>query len=124
MKKKLSGKDTSCIVEHESSQPVVFNGAMRKTFVEGVLQDMKGYFEMRSDGGVSVTYEDFTLKNHEFGFKISLAKREQCSKQMFNEVSCAFVNAFNYMFPADSGEYDVSFCTSHNAVEVEFVSNW
>ena len=103
---------------------ILFNGAMRKTFVEGVFQDMKGYFEMKSNGMVSVTYEDFNLKNHEFGFKMSLIRNDKCSKQMFNEVSGALINSMNYMFSADSDEYDLSFSTSHDKVEVEFVSNW
>ena len=104
--------------------PIVFNGLMRKSLVEGVLQDIKGRFEMMTDGKVSVIYEDFNIKNHEFGFKIQLLREDGCKKQMFNEVSCALVNAFNYMFPADNDEYDVSFCTSKDKVEVEFVSNW
>ena len=108
----------------EVQMPIVFNGSMRKSLVEGVIQDIKGRLELMTDGKVSVMYEDFNINNHEFGFKIQLLREDKCTKQMFNEVSCALVNAFNYMFPADNDEYDVSFCTSRDKVEVEFVSNW
>ena len=123
-KNKNEMKDKCAVIIDEAQTPILFDGAMRKTFAKGVFQDMKGYFEMRSGGAVAVTYEDFMLKNHEFGFKMSLLKNEKCSKQMFNEVSGALINAVNYMFPADSDNYDVSFSTSHDKVEVEFVSNW
>lgn len=125
MKTKKTNVNEECIASADDAQtPILFNGAMRKTFVEGVFQDMKGYFEMKSNGMVSVTYEDFNLKNHEFGFKMSLTRNDKCSKQLFNEVSGAFINSMNYMFSADSNEYDLSFSTSHNSVEAEFVSNW
>ena len=125
MKTKKTNVNEECIASVNDSQTsILFNGAMRKTFVEGVFQDMKGYFEMKSNGMVSVTYEDFNLKNHEFGFKMSLTRNDKCSKQLFNEVSGAFINSMNYMFSADSDEYDLSFSTSRNSVEVEFVSNW
>lgn len=125
MKTKKTNVNEECIASVNDAQTsILFNGAMRKTFVEGVFQDMKGYFEMKSNGMVSVTYEDFNLKNHEFGFKMSLTRNDKCSKQLFNEVSGAFINSMNYMFSADSNEYDLSFSTSRNSVEVEFVSNW
>ena len=117
-------KDKTLEVGELEDGIILFNSAMRKTFVEGVFQDMKGYFEMKSNDMVSVTYEDFNLKNHEFGFKMSLTRNDKCSKQLFNEVSGAFINSMNYMFSADSDEYDLSFSTSRNSVEAEFVSNW
>lgn len=123
-KNKNEMKDKYAVIIDEAQMPILFDGAMRKTFVKGVFQDMKGYFEMRSGGAVSVTYEDFTLKNHEFGFKMSLTRNDKCSKQMFNEVTGALINSMNYMFSADSDEYDLSFSTSHDKIEVEFVSNW
>ena len=125
MKKNKNEMNDKCaVIIDEAQAPILFDGAMRKTFAKGVFQDMKGYFEMKSGGAVAVTYEDFTLKNHEFGFKMSLLKNEKCSKQMFNEVSGALINAVNYIFPASNDDYDVSFSTSHDKVEVEFVSNW
>lgn len=104
--------------------PVLFNSSMRKTFVEGVLQDIKGYFEMKASGKVEVTYEDFPLKRHEFGFKLQLKKAKTCSKQLFNEVSGALVNIVSYMFPGDDEQYDISYCTSSKEIEIELVSNW
>lgn len=128
MKNKANTKKDSTQLDAVSNEPmrdpILFNSSMRKTFVEGVLQDIKGYFEMKAGGKVEVTYEDFPLKRHEFGFKLQLKKAKECSKQLFNEVSGALVNIVSYMFPGDDEQYDISYCTSSNELEVELVSNW
>lgn len=124
MKNTVKKSEKQLNLHGDSFSPIVFNYNMRKTFVVGVLQDMKGYFEMVTDGMVSITYESLDLKNHEFSYKLVLTRNDRCTKQMFNEVSCALVNAVNYMFPADSDEYDVSISTASGKVEVEFASNW
>ena len=124
MKKKMSyvEKDDGlkCVEEH----PIMFNGKMRKKFVEGIFQDAKWYFEAATSGKVNIGYEDFNVKDHEFGFKLKLERCNGCTKQLFNEVSSALVNVINYMFRGDNEQYDLSFITGDNLVEVEFVSNW
>ena len=119
-KKKKNADNSNCTLEGQ----LLFSTAMRKTFIEGVLQDIKGYFERWTDGKVEVSYEDFNLKDHEFGFKMKLAKAEDCTKQMFNEASNAFVNALDYMFSGGIEQYDVSFSSTSRCVEFEIVSNW
>lgn len=103
---------------------IVFNGNMRRTFIEGVVQDMKGYFESRSNGLVEVVYEDYNLKGHEFGFKIFVVKTAKCSKQLFSEVASAVVNTANYMFSAGNDQYDISIFSENDKIEIEIVSNW
>ena len=103
---------------------ILFDGKMRKTFVKGIFQDLKGYFEMMSNGNVEIEYEDFNLKQHEFGFKLMLSKGVKCTKQMFNEVSAALINVVNYMFKGNNEDYDVSIFNDGFKVEIEFVSNW
>ena len=108
----------------EESQPILFNGDMRKVFVEGVLQDIKGYFEHKTNGKVVVKYDDFTLKDHEFGFKLYVEKTSSCKKQMWSEVSSAVVNVVNFMFSMDNSTIDVSICAENGKLEVEVVSKW
>ena len=108
----------------EESQPILFNGDMRKVFVEGVLQDIKGYFEHKTNGKVVVKYDDFTLKDHEFGFKLYVEKTSSCRNQMWSEVSSAVVNVVNFMFVPDDSNIDVSICTENGKLEVEIVSKW
>lgn len=103
---------------------IIFNTEMRKTFVKGVLQDAKGYFESKTDGKVEVEYEEFSLKNHEFSFRICLSKGKGCTKQMFNEVSGAFINVMGYMFQGEFDQYDIGFSTTSSKTEAEIVSNW
>ena len=69
---KKAAKDVKSL--KNKSDCIVFDGNARKTFVEGMLQDIKGYFESKTNGLVEVTYEDYSLKNHEFGFKVLVAK--------------------------------------------------
>ena len=103
---------------------IVFDGNARKTFVEGIVQDIKGYFESKTNGLVEVTYEDYSLKNHEFGFKVLVAKGPKCKKQMFSETSSAIVNAVNYLFPGGNDQYDITVFSEDNKLEFEIVSNW
>lgn len=121
---KKDGSQLNAASNEPVRDPILFNSSMRKTFVEGVLQDIKGYFEMKAGGKVEVTYEDFQLKRHEFGFKLQLKKAKACSKQLFNEVSGALINIVSYMFPGDDEYYDISYYILSNKIEVEFVSNW
>ena len=60
---------------------IVFNGKMRKTFVEGVFQDIKGYFESETNGSIDISYEDYCIKNHEFGFKLYMRANDSCERQ-------------------------------------------
>ena len=103
---------------------IVFDGKMRKTLVEGVIQDIKGYFDSRTNGLVEVTYDDYALNGHEFGFKLHAVKSAECKKQMFSETVSAIVNAINYMFQGDNENYDIAVFTEDDALEVELVSNW
>lgn len=108
---------------------IIFDSNMRKTFVEGVMQDVKGYFENKTDGKVSVSYEEKPLKNHEFCFKMYVKKEDDCTRQMWSEVTSAIVNIVSYMFPASSANniepaIDVMFCSDTKSLEVEVVSNW
>ena len=122
MKMKTKRPNKVDIMQYDNT--ILFNTKMRKTFVEGILQDAKGYFESKTDGKVEVTYEDIMLKNHEFGFKMHFSKGKKCTKQMFNEASNAFVNVMQYMFSSDIEHYDLTFTTQPGLVELEFVSNW
>jgi len=125
LKSSRTHKKMSAVLEEEQQQPILFNGSMRKTFVEGVLQDIKGMLEQKTDGKVAVLYADYELKGHEFGFTLVAEKTSKCSKQMWSEASSAIVNAVNYMFPADGMNMDVTICAEDNsALEVELVSNW
>lgn len=124
MKKKMSYAEKDDGLKVIEEHPIMFNGKMRKKFVEGVFQDAKGYFESATSGKVSIGYEDFNIKGHEFGFKLKLERCNGCTKQLFNEVSSALVNVINYMFRGGNEEYDLSFFTEDNLVEVELVSNW
>ena len=121
MKKNAKCENAACTV--------LFDSAMRKTFTEGVIQDIKGYFESKTDGKISISYSDYDLKNHEFSFHLIVEKTSACSKQMWSEAASAIVNVVNYMFPADGMNIDVSISTTENAVagsrlEVDFTSNW
>lgn len=124
MKKKMPYAEKNDGLKLIEEHPVMFNGKMRKKFVEGVFQDAKGYFESATSGKVNIGYEDFNIKGHEFGFKLKLERRNGCTKQLFNEVSSALVNVINYMFRGGIEEYGLSFFTEDNLVEVELVSNW
>lgn len=104
--------------------PILFNCEVRKMLVEGVLQDVKGYFESKTDGLVDISYEDYNLKNHEFGFKLHVLKTSKCKKQMFSEVSSAVVNAVNYAFPGENEQYDITIFTEDGRLDTEIVSNW
>lgn len=122
MKSKTSKKAAS---KTQTVSPILFNGEMRKTFIKGVLQDIKGYFESKTDGNVEVTYEDNNLKNYEFGFKLFLKRGKNCSKQMFSEAGSAIVNLMNYMFPADEFEkFDLTTFNTDKEIEFELMSNW
>ena len=106
------------------SDCIVFDGNARKTFVEGMLQDIKGYFESKTNGLVEVTYEDYSLKNHEFGFKVLVAKGPKCKKQMFSETASAIANAMNYLFPGGNDQYDIAVFSEDSKLEFEIVSKW
>ena len=103
---------------------IVFNGKTRKTLVEGVLQDIKGIYESKTNGLVNISYEESKLGDHEFCFKLAVSKGKCCKKQMFYEVSAAVVGAVNYMFQGNSEQYDISMSTDDDKLEVELVSNW
>ena len=103
---------------------IVFDDNARKTFVEGMLQDIKGYFESKTNSLVEVTYEDYSLKNHEFGFKVIVSKGTKCKKQMFSETASAIVNAVNYLFPGGNDQYDITVFSEDSKLEFEIVSNW
>ena len=119
---KKAAKDVKSL--KNKSDCIVFDGNARKTFVEGMLQDIKGYFESKTNGLVEVTYEDYSLKNHEFGFKVLVAKGPKCKKQMFSETASAIVNAVNYLFPGGNEQYDIAVFSESNKLEFEIVSNW
>lgn len=105
--------------------PILFNTEMRRTFIKGVLQDIKGYFESKTDGKVEVSYEDHDVGSHEFGFKLKIKRGLDCSKQMFSEASAAVCNIVNYMLPADEFEkFDLTTFTEDELVEFEILSNW
>ena len=105
--------------------PILFNTEMRRTFIKGVLQDIKGYFESKTDGKVEVSYEDHGIGSHEFGFKLKIKRGPDCSKQMFSEASVAVCNIVNYMLPADEFEkFDLITFTEDELVEFEILSNW
>lgn len=70
----------ACTKLVKNAKPIVFDGDARKTFIEGVIQDIKGYFESKSNGLVEISYEDYNLKNHEFGFKVFVVKGSNCTK--------------------------------------------
>ena len=116
----ISGDDSDA-----DRSPILFNTEMRKTFIKGVIQDIKGYFESQTDGKVEITYEDFNVGSHEFGFKLKIKRGLDCSKQMFSEVSSAICNLMNYMMPADEFEkFDLTTFTEDELVEFEILSNW
>ena len=117
--KKICNKVAKDNIEH-----VIFDSNVRKTFIEGVFQDIKGFFENKTDGLVEISYEDANIKGHEFGFKLYAAKTEKCTKQMFNDTVCAIVNTVNYMFAGGDDQYDVATYVENNKLEVEFTSNW
>lgn len=122
MKSKTSKKATN---KTKTVSPILFNGEMRKTFIEGVLQDIKGYFESSTEGKVEITYEDYNLKSYEFGFKLFVKRGKKCSKQMFSETGSAIVNLMNYMFSADEFEkFDLTIFNTGKEIEFELVSNW
>ena len=102
----------------------LFDGSMRKALVEGVLQDIKGIVEAKTDGLVEVSYEDFNLVGHEFGFKLCAVRSSRCKKQVFSEATSAIANAVSYAFQGDCEQYDVSISSKGNKLEVELVSNW
>ena len=104
--------------------PILFDGNMRKMLVEGVLQDIKGFIEMKTDGQVEVAYDDYELKGHEFGFKMYAIKGKTCKKQMFSEATSAVINAISYAFQGNSEQYDVMTSCEDGRLEVEIVSNW
>ena len=107
-----------------SNAQVMFNSEMRKALVKGVLQDLKGYIESKTDGLVELSYEDFSLKGHEFGFRLFATRSQACKKQLFQEVCDAMSNAIDYMFPGECNDYDISFSKTSTVLEIEFVSNW
>lgn len=119
--KKSMKKTTKSI---ETSKCIVFDTNARKTFVEGIIQDIKGYFEDKTDGLVEISYEDYQLKNHEFGFKAYVSKGARCKKQMFSETASAIVNAVNYLFSGGNDQYDITISSEDNMLEFEIVSNW
>ena len=109
----------------EDSSPIIFDSEMRKTFLKGVIQDIKGYFEERTSGAISIIYEEVKLKKYEFAFKLYVNCEEKCTKQIFSEVSSAIVNVVNYMFPIDIADrLDVTIFNNKKKLEIEFVSLW
>lgn len=103
---------------------IIFDGKVRKMLVEGVLQDIKGCIESKTNGLVEVIYEDYSLADHEFGFKLYAQKSANCKRQMFYEATAAIVSMVNYMLQGGNEQYDVAVSTEDNKLEVEFVSNW
>ena len=102
---------------------ILFNSSMRQVFVEGILQDIKGYFENKTNGNVAILYEECNLKNHEFSFKMRVEKTKSCTKQMWSEATSAIINVVNYMFPYDS-QLDIAICTESIILEIEIASTW
>lgn len=120
MRKMVVGSDDGDV----DRSPILFNTEMRKTFIKGVLQDIKGYFESKTDGKVEVSYEDHGIGSHEFGFKLKIKRGLDCSKQMFSEASAAVCNVVNYMLPVDEFEkFDLTTFTEDELVEFEILSN-
>lgn len=107
-----------------SNAQVVFNSEMRKALVEGVLQDLKGYIESKTNGLVELSYEDYSQKGHEFGFRLFATRSQACKKQLFQEACDAVSNAIDYMFPGECNDYDISLSKTSTVLEIEFVSNW
>ena len=103
---------------------VIFDGKMRKALVEGVLQNIKHIIESSTHEEVIVAYEDYALKSHEFGFKMTVSRGEFCKKQTFSEVVSAIANAMSYMFPGDNEQYDISLAAEDSMLEVVVISNW
>lgn len=127
-KKRINKTVLDASTSTNASSCIIFNGDMRKAFVEGVLQDIKGMFEQKTDGKVAITYADHDFKNHEFGFRLNVEKTSKCSKQMWSEATSAIVNVVNYMFPTDGMNMDVSICTEDTteggSLEIDLTSNW
>jgi len=124
--KKLTSSNGALV---SSENYIIFDSSMRKIFVEGVLQDIKGMFEQKSDGKVSISYEDHDIKTHEFGFKLIVEKSKLCTKQMWSEVTSSIVNVVNYMFPANSLDnniysIDIEIFNDSTTLEVILISNW
>ena len=124
--KKNLNKNVIC---EKMNNCIIFNTEMRKIFVKGVLQDIKGYFENKTNGVIEVLYEDYDLKNHEFGFKLYIKKTNACSKQTWSEVSSSIVNVINYMFSMNTIDknniaFDVTITADSSCLEVELISNW
>ena len=123
--RKMSALASSSSKDNSSGSPIVFDRGMRKIFIKGVLQDIKGYFESRTNGKVEVNYEEFTIGSHEFAFKLSVVRGLDCSKQMFSEAGSAICNVVNYVFPADEFEkFDLTTFVEDEKIEFEIVSNW
>lgn len=128
VKMMISDKFFRDIVDAAASQngtlALHFGTEMRKHFVQSVLQDIKSFIEAKSGGLVEVSYEDYSLKGHEFGFKLHVVRGDECCKQMYFDASAAAVNIVNYMFRGDNEQYDIAIAAEDNALEVSFVSNW
>ena len=122
--KKTANKLAKHITLNIIDEHIVFDGNMRKVFVEGIVQDIKGFFESKTDGLVEVTYEDYVLEGHEFGFKLYVVKSAKCKKQMFSEATSAIINIVNYMFPGGDEQYGITVLSEDSRLEIEIVSNW
>lgn len=122
--KEKTVKKTNIEESIDSSSHIIFDGKIRKMLVEGVLRDIKGYFESKTNGLVEVIYEDYILKDHEFGFRLYVVKSSRCKKQLFSETTSAIINAINYVFSGGSDQYDVASFAENNRLEFEIVSNW
>lgn len=133
--KKVSAKRASELVDgmrkmvavpdDGNRSPIVFDREIRKIFVRGVLEDIKGYFESKTDGKVEITYEESDLGHYEFGFRLFVKQGSECSKQIFSEVSNAVENVVNYMFPpTDAKTHEISSFKEDECLEIEIYSAW
>lgn len=105
--------------------PIVFDDSIRKVFVRGVLEDIKGYFESKTDGKVEISYEERDLGSYEFGFKLTAKRGIECTRQLFSEAEDAIVNVVDFMFPAaEDRMLDVSSSREAGLLEVEIYSAW
>lgn len=123
--KKMSSSFDEQIADKEQKL-IYFNTKMRKTFVEGVLQDIKGYFENEAKDAIWIVYQDHNLKDHEFGFKMTVKKINGCSKSLWSDVSNAILSTVNYMFSSfDENHLDITISSfTSRTLEFQIVSCW
>ena len=113
---------TNTIASSIDELPIVFNTSFRKAIVECIIQGIKELFESKTSG-LTITYEENDLPNHEFYFKMH-AEMTSNNMQVFSEVTNALRSTIDYAFQGDTDYYDVSICVSKWTMDVEIASNW